>query len=55
MYITEMKERIQLPHLQNGNKDACLHVRGAQEMAIISIPDLVPEIPHRKEFPIPMP
>lgn len=36
-------------HLQNrNNDDGCLHVRGAQEMAMISDPDLMPEMPLRK-------
>lgn len=51
MYSTKRKERTQLPHLQNGNNDGCLHGQGAHEMTIISISDLLPESPHGKESP----
>ena len=46
----DMGERTPLPPLENGNNDdRLLHGRGTLEMAIVSIPDLVPERPQRKE------
>lgn len=47
----ETNGRTQRSHPQTRRNDGGLYARGPQEIAIVSIPDLVPETPRREEFP----